>query len=79
MLTSIDVLDLINIRENGIIEYRIAKRIFENGTFLNELYHRSSLYPGQNTTDHPAQVAAIAAVVWTPEVIAAFQQQMQDA
>ena len=77
MLTSTDVLDTINIKENGIIEYRIAKRIFENGAFLNELYHRSSLYPGQDTTGHPAQVAAIAAVVWTPEVIAAYQAQQQ--
>lgn len=79
MLTSTEVLDLINVRENGIIEYRIAKRIFENGTFLNELYHRSSLYPGQDTTGHPAQVAAIATVVWTPDMIAAFQQQLQQA
>lgn len=76
MLTSTEVLDLINIRENGIIEYRVAKRIFENGTFLNELYHRSSLYPGQDTTGHPAQVAAIAAVIWTPEIIAAFQEHL---
>lgn len=79
MLTSTKTIDQITTTENGIILYREARRIFENGTLISTTYHRWSLNPGDDLANAPAQVAAIAAVVWTPEVIAAWHAQHQDA
>jgi hypothetical protein len=63
--------------ENGIILYREATKIIEDGVELTKTYHRSSLTPGQDLTGQPAQVVAIANTVWTDEVIAAYQAQLQ--
>jgi hypothetical protein len=69
--------DQITITENGIILYREATRIIEDGKELTKTYHRSSLTPGQDLTDQPANVVAIANTVWTEEVIAAYQAQQE--
>jgi homospermidine synthase len=73
------VTDQITVEENGIILYREATRIIEDGVRLTQTYHRSSLTPGQDLTGLPAQVVAIATVVWTPEVIAAYEAQTEAA
>ena len=72
-IEKIKVVDQITATENGSILFREATRIVEDGVQLSETYHRSSLAPDSDLTDVPAQVAAIAAVVWTPEVIASYQ------
>ena len=72
-IEKIKVIDQITATENGTILFREATRIVEDGVQLSESYHRSSLAPDADLTDVPAQVAAIAAVVWTPEVIAAYK------
>jgi hypothetical protein len=69
--------DQITIQENGIILYREATRIIEDGKELTKTYHRSSLTPGQDLTGQPANVVAIANTVWTEEVIAAYQAQIE--
>ena len=72
-IEKIKVVDQITATENGTILFREATRIVEDGVQLSETYHRSSLAPDSDLTDVPASVAAIAAVVWTPEVIAAYK------
>jgi len=71
------VVDQITVTENGIILYREATKIIEDGVELTKTYHRTSLTPGQDLTGQPAQVAAIANTVWTEEVVAAYQAQTQ--
>lgn len=66
-------IDQITVTENGIILYREATKIIEDGTVLTQTYHRSSLTPGQDLTGVPDNVFAIANVVWTPEVISAYE------
>jgi hypothetical protein len=56
--------------------YREATSILEDGVELSKTYHRSSLIPGQDLTGIPDRVVAICNTVWTPEVIAAFQQSL---
>ena len=77
MLTKEIVLDQITADEHGNIMYREVTRIMEDGKELSRAYHRSSLSPGADLTGVPARVAAIAAVVWTPEVIAAYKAQVE--
>jgi hypothetical protein len=64
------------VTENGIILYREATKIIEDGVELTKTYHRTSLTPGQDLTGQPAQVVAIANTVWTAEVIAAYEAQI---
>ncbi len=72
-LTKQTVVDQITIQENGIVLYREATRIIEDGNQLSETYHRSSLVPAQDLTGVPTNVVAICNTVWTAECIAAYQ------
>ena len=72
-LTKQVVIDQITVSENGIILYREATRIMEDGNQISQTYHRSSLTPAQDLTGVPANVVAICNTVWTAEVIAAYQ------
>ena len=78
-LTKQTVIDQITVQENGIILYREATRIIEDGNELTKTYHRSSLTPGQDLTDQPEKVVAICNAAWTTEVIAAYQAAQQAA
>ena len=75
--TETKIIDQITVTENGIILYREATRIMEDGNELSKAYHRSSLQPGQDLTGVPANVVAICNVAWTAEVIAAYRAQIQ--
>jgi len=72
-LTKQAVIDQITVTENGVIYYREATRIMEDGNELSKTYNRSSLTPAQDLTGVPANVVAICNTVWTAEVIAAYQ------
>jgi hypothetical protein len=72
-LTKTITVDQITVNENGIILYREATRIMEDGNQISQTYHRSSLTPAQDLTGIPANVVAICNTVWTAEVIAAYQ------
>lgn len=74
-LTKETVVDQITVTENGIVLFREATRILEDGAEISKKYHRSSLTPGQDLTGIPANVVAICNAAWTPEVIAAYQAQ----
>lgn len=75
-ITKEKVIDQITVTENGIVLYREATRIMEDGEQLSQTYHRTSLTPAQDLTGVPANVVAICNVAWTPEVIAAYQAQV---
>lgn len=79
-LTKQTVIDQITVTENGIVLYREATRIMEDGNQISQTYHRSSLAPAQDLTGVPANVVAICNTVWTEAVIEAYQQtQLQNA
>lgn len=67
------VVDQITVCENGIVLYREATRIIEDGKVLTQTYHRTSLTPGQDLEGQPANVVAICNVAWTNEVVSAYQ------
>ena len=75
-LTKETVVDQITVTENGIVLYRQATRIMEDGNQISQTYHRTSLTPTQDLTGQPANVVAICNAAWTPEVIAAYQAQV---
>ena len=68
--------DQITVTENGIVLFREATRIIEDGNEISKTYHRTSLTTGQDLTGQPANVVAIANAAWTAEVVAAYEAQV---
>ena len=77
MLTKQVNIDQITVTENGIILFREATRILEDGVELSKTYHRSSLTPGQDLAGVPENVVAICNAAWTADVVAAYQAQVK--
>jgi hypothetical protein len=75
-LTKTTVVDQITVTENGIVLYREATRIMEDGNQISQTFHRTSLTPAQDLTGQPANVVAICNAAWTAEVVAAYQAQI---
>jgi hypothetical protein len=75
-LTKEQVIDKIEVVENGYLLVRQVTRILEDGNELSKSYHRSSFAPGSDVTGQPSNVQAISAAAWTAEVIAAYQAQV---
>jgi hypothetical protein len=73
-ITKSTAVDQITVTENGIVLYREATRVVEDGNEIAKTYHRTSLTPAQDLTGQPANVVAICNAAWTPEVIAAYKE-----
>jgi hypothetical protein len=76
-LTETKVIDKIEVVESGIVQVREATRILKDGEQIAQTYHRWSLTPGQDISNQASNVQAIANAAWTPEVIAAYQAQLE--
>ena len=87
-LTKENIVDKIEVAEDGRIAVRTATRILEDGVALSSSFHRHWVKPSTKTgedtwgdTDisgEDARVQAIATATWTAEVKTAYQEQ-QDA
>jgi hypothetical protein len=77
MITKETIVDQITVCENGIVLYREATKIIEDGVEITKKYHRTSLTPGQSLDGVPANVAAICNTAWTEEVVATYQAQQE--
>jgi len=62
----------LGILDDGQIEFRKTRVILDGVEVVGENHHRQVLVPGQDVTSFPAKIRNIAAVVWTPAVIAAY-------
>ncbi len=71
-------IDQITVTEYGVVLYRKATVVLEDGNQIAKTYHRTTISPGQDLTDHPVQVVAIANAAWTPEVVAVYQTHMAE-
>lgn len=76
-LTKETTVDQITVNENGIVLYREATRIMEDGVQLSQTFHRTSLAPEADLTGVPTNVVAICNVAWIPEIIAAYKAQQE--
>mgnify|MGYP007007679647 CR=1 FL=1 len=71
---AIDKIELVG--AHAILQVREATTIMRDGEEIAKTYHRWSFEPGADISEMPANVQAIAAAAWTPEVIAAYQAQV---
>lgn len=58
---------------HSILQCRRADIIEKDGVEVGRTYHRHVCVPGDDMTDECAEMQAVAAALWTPEVIAAYQ------
>ena len=70
-------IDRIEVVENGIVQVRQATIITDNGNQLSRTYHRWCIVPGEDYSTQEQQVQDICKVAHTPEVIAAYQAQLE--
>jgi hypothetical protein len=75
-LTETKAIDKIEIVGLGTLQVREATIIMRDGAEIAKTYHRWAFEPGDDVSAMPANVQAIAAAAWTPEVIAAYQAEM---
>ena len=78
-LEKMSVIDQITITEHGVVMWRIAHRIIEDGEQLSQSYERNSIDPGEDTARVPGKVKAIIDVVWTADVVDAFKAAQAEA
>jgi len=72
-LEKIEVVDLIEVIENGSIQVRTKTAIKENGIEISSKFHRHVVVPGADYSSEDAKVKAIAASIHTASVVAAYQ------
>jgi hypothetical protein len=58
---------------NQVIQVRRADIVKKDGVEVGRTYHRNVVAPGQDVSDQPAEVQAIAAALWTADVVAAYK------
>lgn len=73
MLEKIEVVDRIEVLENGCVQVRTKTAILEDGQQITASFHRHVVAPGDDYSGEDAKVQAHCAAAHTPEVIAAYQ------
>lgn len=72
-LEKIEVVDRIEVLENGIVQVRTATRIMEDGKQISGNFHRHVVAPGDDYAGEDARVQAICKATHTAGVIAAYK------
>jgi hypothetical protein len=72
-LEKVEVVDHIEVLENGSVQVRTRTSIVENGKQISGTYHRHVVTPGDDYSSEDARVQAICAATHTPEVIDAYK------
>ena len=63
---------------NQVIQIRTTTVVEEDGVELARNHHRHVVVPGDDVTGEVQEVQDIANVLWTDEVIAAYQASLSD-
>ena len=73
MLEKIEVVDRIEVVENGCIQVRTKTVIMEDGKQISGTFHRHVIVPGADYSGEDARVKAICAATHTSAVVSAYQ------
>jgi hypothetical protein len=72
-LEKIEIVDRIEVLENGFVQVRTKTAIMEDGKQISGNFHRHVVAPGADYSAEDARVQAICAATHTAAVIAAYQ------
>lgn len=78
-LTKIEVVDLIEVIENGCVQVRIKSVFLEDGVRISGTFHRHVVAPGDDYSSEDVKVQDICAAVHTPKVVAAYKAEQEAA
>lgn len=63
---------------HSVLQCRRASIVEKDGVEVGRTYHRHVCVPGDDVNEECEQLQAIAAALWTPDVIAAYQASLTD-
>jgi hypothetical protein len=73
MLEKIEIVDRIEVLENGCVQVRTKTAIMEDGKQISGSFHRHVVAPGDDYSGEDARVQAICAATHTAAVVSAYQ------
>jgi hypothetical protein len=73
MLEKIEIVDRIEVVENGCVQVRTKTAIKEDGVEITSKFHRHVVVPGADYSGEDARVKAICAATHTADVVAAYK------
>ncbi len=73
MLEKIQIVDRIEVVENGSVQVRTKTAIMEDGKQISGTFHRHIVAPGDDYSSQDARVQGICEALHTAEVIAAYK------
>jgi hypothetical protein len=73
MLEKVQIVDRIEVVENGCVQVRTKTAIMEDGKQISGTFHRHVIAPGDDYSNECERVQAICEATHTPEVIAEYQ------
>ena len=73
MLEKIEIVDRIEVIENGIVQVRTKTAIMEDGKQISGTFHRHVVVPGDDYSKQDARVKAICAATHTAAAVAAYK------
>jgi hypothetical protein len=77
-LEKIEIVDRIEVLENGCVQVRTKTAIMEHGKQISGTFHRHVVAPGDDYSQEDARVQAICEATHTPEVCAEYQAMQND-
>ena len=72
-LTETNIVDKIEVIENGSLQVRTANVILRDDAEISRSFHRHVLAPGSDLAGEDARVVAVANATWTDEVVDAYK------
>lgn len=72
MLEKVQIVDRIEVLENGSVQVRTKTAIMEDGKQISGNFHRHVIAPGSDYSAEDARVQSICAATHTADVIAAY-------
>jgi hypothetical protein len=73
MLEKIEIVDRIEVVENGCVQVRTKTAIMEDGKQISGSFHRHVIAPGDDYSSEDARVKAICVATHTAPVMAAYK------
>ena len=73
MLEKVQIVDRIEVIENGSVQVRTKTAIMENGKQISGNFHRHVVAPGDDYSTEDARVKSICKATHTKDVVAAYQ------
>ena len=77
-LEKVQIVDRIEVLENGCVQVRTKTAIMEDGKQISGTFHRHVVAPGDDYSQEDARVQAICEATHTPEVIAEYQAMQSE-